>query len=58
MITPEEKTQIETASPLSLFRRVFGFASGQTLSEFAKECSTLREDKQFIAEVRAYALAQ
>lgn len=51
------KTAIETASPLSLFRTVFGFAPGQTLSEFAKECAPLRDDKVFVGEVRAFALA-
>lgn len=51
------KTAIESASPLSLFRTVFGFKEGQTLSEFAKECATLRDDTIFVEECRVYALA-
>jgi hypothetical protein len=51
------KANIQTAAPLSLFRHVFGFQPGQTLSEFAKECSSLRDDEKFVAEVREYALA-
>ncbi len=51
------KKEIESAAPLSLFRHVFGQPKDQKLSEFVAECRTLREDTAFVAEVRAYALA-
>lgn len=51
------KTAAATAAPLSLFRNMFGFQPGQTLSEFSQECSTLRGDEKFVAEVREYAIA-
>lgn len=50
------KEAITSASPLSLFRIVFGLKPGQTLSEFSKECAPLREDAKFVAECREYAL--
>jgi hypothetical protein len=43
-------------SPLGLFKLVFGFQPGQKLSDFATECSSLREDAAFVKETRDYAL--
>lgn len=51
------KEQIKTASPIVLFRHVFGMQKDQKLSEFVTECSGLRDNKEFVEEVRSYALA-
>ena len=51
------KQTIKEASPLSLFRLVFGFQPGQTLSQFASECSSLRDDVEFVEDCRKFAIA-
>jgi hypothetical protein len=58
MITDADRATITAAMPLSLFRKAFGLKDGQTLSEFQKECASLRDDANFVEEVRAYLLAQ
>lgn len=52
------KTEIKALSTLALFRHVFGKQEGQTLTQFASECETLKNDSAFVEEVRAYAEAQ
>jgi hypothetical protein len=51
------KAQLEKASNIALLRQVFGLQPGQTLSQFVAECATVKTDEPFIAEVRAYAIA-
>jgi hypothetical protein len=51
------KDQIKTMGAMPLFKLVFGQKPGQTLSEFASECSKVRNDEAFVAETREYALA-
>lgn len=52
-----DKKTAETASDLALLRGVFGLRDGDKLSDFVKEVTPVRADTAFIAEVRAYAVA-
>lgn len=50
------KAQLPGATPIALFRDVFGMREGQTLSDFVAECRPVRENTEFIEECRKYAI--
>jgi hypothetical protein len=47
--------EINTMSPVTLFRAVFGKLEGQSLQQFADECKGLKTDEKFVEECREYA---